>query len=381
MRLFLCVMLCVALALSARTPSTAQDTAATDDCGPLPPRLIVSQEGRVLAGRILNVRPEANTQRERVAAVTPNTMFSVVGGPRCGDGYTWWSVQSHDMRNNQVTGWIAEGTPASTDSAEIEYWTEPRGVRVPLRAYDGSTIYAVRMDDGTQELEGCLAPPDDYTRQPVNGATLNARTLAMLDHAADLYAARGGLVDFRLAVMQGSYNAGGVAASFGTHDGGGAVDLSVRSRVDFSVLTGDIAPMILALREAGFAAWLRDPDVFYAGSPIHIHAIAVGDAELSPAARAQIDGDGGYLRGLDALIADYGGPSADPHGGPVVCQWMIAQGFADMRPTPPPTASPTPTAGASATAEASATAVETTAGSGRGTPFAPRPLATPTAGR
>jgi hypothetical protein len=62
--------------------------------------------------------------------------------------------------------------------------------------------------------------------------------------------------------------------------------------------------------------------VFYAGSPIHIHAIAVGDAELSPAAQAQIDGVGGYLRGLDGLIADYGGPSVDPLGGPIVCGWM-----------------------------------------------------------
>lgn len=189
------------------------------------------------------------------------------------------------------------------------------------------------------EPAGCWLPPDDYTRLWVNGAQLNARTLAMLDHAQALYSAQGGVVDFRLAITQGSYNAGGVAASFGTHDGGGAVDLSVRSRVDWSVLDGEIEPMVRALRVTGFAAWLRDTDELYAGSVIHIHAIAIGDRELSEAARAQIGGRFGYLRGFNGLPQMGGTPLPDRHGGPVICGWMITQGFGDMRgwPNPYPT--------------------------------------------
>ncbi len=181
------------------------------------------------------------------------------------------------------------------------------------------------------EPEGCQLPPDDYTRVQVGNAQFNARTLAMLDHAQALYYLAGGYVDFRLAITQGSYNAGGVTASFGTHDGGGAVDLSVRSRVNWEVLEDQIAPMIQALRTAGFAAWLREPDELYAGSPIHIHAVAIGDRDLSPAARAQIDGTFGYLRGFDGLPQPDGLPRADRYGGPVLCQWMLDLGYADLR--------------------------------------------------
>jgi hypothetical protein len=180
--------------------------------------------------------------------------------------------------------------------------------------------------------EGCLRPPDDYALVQVGNARFNARTLAMLDHAQSLYTAWGGtVVDFRLAVTQGSYNPGGESASFGTHDGGGAVDLSVRSRVDWSVMTAEIGPMLLALRTAGFAAWLREADELYPGSPIHIHAVAIGDRDLSPAARAQIDGPYGYLRGYDGLPRPGQAPRLDRNGSPVICQWMRDLGYDDRR--------------------------------------------------
>jgi hypothetical protein len=189
------------------------------------------------------------------------------------------------------------------------------------------------------EPEGCWEPPDDYTRLWANGEQFNARTLAMLDHAQALYRAQDGILDFRLAITQGSYTGGALAASFGTHDGGGAVDLSVRSRVDWSVMTDEIEPMLYALRVSGFAAWLRDTGDLYPDSPIHIHAIAIGDKDLSEAARSQIDGTFGYLRGFDGLPRLDGIPHPDRHGGPVICQWLIDLGFNDMRglPNPPPT--------------------------------------------
>jgi len=196
------------------------------------------------------------------------------------------------------------------------------------------------------EPTDCWQPPEDYTRVWVNGAELNTRTLAMLDHAQAVYRASGGTSDFRWAITQGSYTGGALAASFGTHDAGGAVDLSVRSQADWSVLTNEIEIMIYALRVSGFAAWLRDTGDLYPDSPIHIHAVAIGDAELSRAAREQIDGTFGYLRGFDGIPRLDGIPYPDRHGGPVLCQWMIAQGFNDMRgwynpvPTPGGTALP-----------------------------------------
>ena len=181
----------------------------------------------------------------------------------------------------------------------------------------------------TSEPYGCLKPPDDYTRVEVNGWTLNQRTMAMLAHAKQLY---GGELEITgYAITQGSYHDNG-AASFGTHLGGGAVDLSVLRRGTYTVLWDDIEPLLRALRTAGFAAWLREYGELYTDSPIHIHAIAIGDQELSPAAKEQLTGEAGYFRGYSGLpVAMYGGPTLDRHGGPILCQWMIDLGYRDLR--------------------------------------------------
>ena len=181
----------------------------------------------------------------------------------------------------------------------------------------------------TPEPFGCLEPLDDYTRIEVDGWTLNQRTLSMLAHAQGLY---GGELEITgHAITQGSYH-DSVAASFGTHSGGGAVDLSVLRRDTYTVLWDDIEPLLRALRAAGFAAWLREYGELHTDSPIHIHAIAIGDRELSPAAQEQLTGEAGYFRGFSGLpVAMYGAPTADRYGGPIICQWMIDLGYQDLR--------------------------------------------------
>ncbi|HEX6033841.1 MAG TPA: hypothetical protein VFY83_05370 [Anaerolineales bacterium] len=191
------------------------------------------------------------------------------------------------------------------------------------------TFTALPSFTPTLEPLGCQKPPEDYTRLEVNGQTINQRTLAMLTHAQELYS--GELEITGYAITQGSYT-DAVGASFGTHSGGGAVDLSVLSRGTYTVLWEDLEPLIRALRAAGFAAWVRDYGELYADSPIHIHAIAIGDQELSPAAEEQLMGDAGYFRGYSGLpIELYGPPTLDRYGGPVICQWMIDLGYRDLR--------------------------------------------------
>jgi hypothetical protein len=155
----------------------------------------------------------------------------------------------------------------------------------------------------------------------------------MLQHAAELY--QGEIDILGYAITQGSYTQQ-VDASFGTHAGGGAVDLSVMRKNTYTILWDEIPPLIEALRIAGFAAWLRDLDELYPGSPIHIHAIAIGDRDLSPAAVQQLIGDYGYFRGFSGLPPGYGGPSPDRYGPPILCLWMIESGYRDLRPTPTP---------------------------------------------
>lgn len=302
-------LLCLMLFSLGATDALAQN-AACPSANDLPPRLTAGTWARVVHDTANNLRAEPTTSSDRIGSIPGGDIFRVLDGPRCADGYVWWQVSYAGQ-----TGWTAEG-----NAGTAEYWLE--SLAGQPEASPGGVVL---------EPEGCLRPPDDYTRIRVSGSTLNVRTLAMLDHAQELYRAQGGTVDFRLGIVQGSYNPGEVTASFGTHDAGGAIDLSVRSRVDWSVLSDDIWPMIRALRVAGFAAWLRDTGELYPGSPIHIHAIAIGDAELSEAARGQIDGTFGYLRGYNGLPQDDGIPKPDTSGDLVICQWMVDAGFGDLR--------------------------------------------------
>ncbi len=157
---------------------------------------------------------------------------------------------------------------------------------------------------------------------------LNQRTLAMLEHAAGIY--KGELEITGYAITQGSYHDNG-AASWGTHLGGGAVDLSVMRKGTYTVLKDDIEPLIHALRVSGFAAWFRTYGELSPDSPYHIHAIAIGDKELSQPARDQLDGKFGYFRGFTGVPQESGVPVPDRHGGPTVCQWMVEMGFEDLR--------------------------------------------------
>ena len=116
-------------------------------------------------------------------------------------------------------------------------------------------------------------PAHDYKHVQFRGATMNARTREMLQRAEYVMREQLGHKSFRFEVTQGSYSHS-VGASAGTHDEGGALDFRTRG-----LGNGKIDDMVKAMRTAGFAAWSRGRghDTF---SP-HIHAIALGDRELS----------------------------------------------------------------------------------------------------
>ncbi len=172
----------------------------------------------------------------------------------------------------------------------------------------------------------CVRPPDDDTHVTINDETITVRTRTMLETAQALYGGAGDL----LRLAQGSYT-DDVTGSFGTHAGGGAVDISIRDPRNPAVrLFDDVEAMVRALRQAGFAAWFRAQDEVYPESVPHIHAIAIGDPALSPAAREQLTGAAGYFRGFNGLPVEP--PVGDRHGGPVVCGWMGEAGYRDLRP-------------------------------------------------
>ena len=128
------------------------------------------------------------------------------------------------------------------------------------------------------------APPSDYHRVTFRGGQMNVRTKVLLQRAEIYW--KGGAT---FSVTQGSYHTG-VAASAGTHDGGGALDLSVRGKSQ-----AQINQMVKALRQAGFAAWQRTPADGFAP---HIHAIAIGDRQAASLAKSQVQK---YFAGRNGL--------------------------------------------------------------------------------
>ncbi|SCL71258.1 hypothetical protein GA0070606_5665 [Micromonospora citrea] len=128
------------------------------------------------------------------------------------------------------------------------------------------------------------------------GVQVNTRTRAMLLEAERLL---GG----QLTITQGSYNVSN-PASAGTHDGGGALDLSVSG-----MSTTYRTTVVRQLRRVGFAAWLRTPA--QGNWPYHIHAIALADTDQAANAQHQA---GDYYLGLNGL-ANRGaddGPAVTP---------------------------------------------------------------------
>ncbi|MFG1610246.1 peptidoglycan-binding protein [Actinoplanes sp. NPDC049265] len=126
------------------------------------------------------------------------------------------------------------------------------------------------------------------------GFPINERTLAMLRAAQ-------GRSGRTYVVEQGSYSPGTDPTSAGTHDGGGALD------IDAEALTAaQRTAAVTALRQVGFAAWLRTPA--QGDWPLHIHAVAISDPDLSAPAQKQT---GAYYEGRNGLAGN--GADDGPH--------------------------------------------------------------------
>nr|BFF27003.1 peptidoglycan-binding protein [Glycomyces mayteni] len=116
------------------------------------------------------------------------------------------------------------------------------------------------------------------------GRRVNTRTKNML-------AAADAKLSWSITLTQGSYTTGN-PSSAGTHDGGGVVDISVSG-----LSTTQRWQTVKALRDVGFAAWLRTPEQ---GFSYHIHANAVGDTDMVAVARAQVHD---YFYGKNGLAS------------------------------------------------------------------------------
>ncbi|MCA0454414.1 MAG: SH3 domain-containing protein [Chloroflexi bacterium] len=83
-------------------------------CAPnLPPRLIVGGSGRVTPGIPNNMRQGPGSSTQYVGEIPPGGVFTVLEGPSCASGMSWWKVNY-----NGTIGWTPEGIAP-------QYWIEP----------------------------------------------------------------------------------------------------------------------------------------------------------------------------------------------------------------------------------------------------------------
>ena len=215
------------------------------------------------------------------------------------------------------------GQASSSETTASILWSAPQSLLAPkLRPLPDPQLLLF-------EPAGCRAPASDYSPVRAGPRMLSARTRDMLAYAAQLY---GGRLDITGQAILPSPRSAAEQESLDPAGEYGIVDLAVVDPADGRVLYEEIDPLIRALRAAGFAAWLRDRAELSPKSEAYVHAVAIGDRQLSDEALAQLSGADGYFLGGRGLGWDDLLP--DPHGGPVLCRWMYHLATADLRATP-----------------------------------------------
>lgn len=94
-------------------PQSFPVTSATLCAPNLPPRLVVGGQGRVTPGIPNNLRQGPGSSTQYVGEIPPGGVFTVLEGPSCASGMSWWKVNY-----NGTVGWTPEGISP-------EYWVEP----------------------------------------------------------------------------------------------------------------------------------------------------------------------------------------------------------------------------------------------------------------
>ncbi|MEV6931675.1 peptidoglycan-binding protein [Dactylosporangium sp. NPDC051485] len=245
--------LCVAVSVPA--PARAATSGAT---AALP---VVNMEATVLAAQI--------DPRRADHTLTPGAKSSVLAVEQ--------ALQAKNLLSAQ---WVDGYFGTETIAAYAAYQRSLGYTGLAANGLPGTTSLT-KLGLNRYTVSNTIGPGAKVQR---DGFVVDARTQAMLAEAQRL-------LGYSLVLSQGSYNPGGDPTSAGTHDGGGVVDISVTG-----MTAAQRTEVARALRQVGFAAWVRNPS--QGDWPWHIHAAAINDTDLSSEAQHQI---GDYYLGLNGL--------------------------------------------------------------------------------
>lgn len=150
------LLLTVLLAATMIAPAAAQD--AAEDCpDTLPSRLVVGELGKVTPGDDNNLRDAPSRNGARVGSIPEQSIFTVLDGPVCADGYAWWQIDFAGQ-----TAWTVE-------AIDGEYTLEPLGVPAPeefVEYDDFGVSFKIASALGFSNIEGETAEYSDFTGAP-----------------------------------------------------------------------------------------------------------------------------------------------------------------------------------------------------------------------
>ncbi|MEH1166263.1 peptidoglycan-binding protein [Micromonospora sp. CPCC 205539] len=261
--------LCVAVGVPAHA-SAATSGATTQRTVTAAARPVVDMEATVLAAQI--------DPRRADSTLTPGAKSSVLA-----------VEQALQARNLLDAQWVDGYFGTVTISAYAAYQRSLGYTGLAANGLPGTTSLT-KLGQNRYTVGNTIGPGAKVQR---DGYVVDARTQAMLAEAQRL-------LGHTLVLEQGSYNPGGDPTSAGTHDGGGVVDIAVTG-----MTAAKRTAAVRALRQVGFAAWVRNPS--QGDWPWHIHATAINDTDLSSQAQHQV---GDYYLGLNGLAN--GGPDDGP---------------------------------------------------------------------
>ncbi|WP_246291443.1 peptidoglycan-binding domain-containing protein [Lentzea indica] len=233
-------------------PSPAETAAA------LP---VVNMEATVLAAQI--------DPRRADDTLTPGAKDSVLAVER--------ALQARNLLDAR---WVDGYFGTTTITAYAAYQRSLGYTGLAANGLPGASSLAT-LGQGRFTVSRVIKPGPKVQR---DGYVVDTRTQAMLTETERL-------LGRRLVLSQGSYNPGGDPTSAGTHDGGGVVDIKVDG------MSADTRTAVArALRQVGFAAWVRSPA--QGDWPWHIHAVAINDTDQATQAQNQV---GDYYLGFNGL--------------------------------------------------------------------------------
>ncbi|MFF0371749.1 peptidoglycan-binding protein [Micromonospora sp. NPDC005087] len=231
---------------------------------------VVDMEATVLAAQI--------DPRRADHTLTPGAKSSVLAVEQ--------ALQAQNLLNGQ---WVDGYFGTETISAYAAYQRSLGYTGLAANGLPGTTSLT-KLGRTRYTVGNTIGPGAKVQR---DGYVVDARTQAMLAEAQRL-------LGHTLVLEQGSYNPGGDPTSAGTHDGGGVVDIAVTG-----MTAARRTAVVRALRQVGFAAWVRNPS--QGDWPWHIHAAAISDTDLSSQAQHQT---GDYYLGMNGLANQ--GPDDGP---------------------------------------------------------------------